>query len=33
LAREKGTAVFIMVHPKPALDERYMKELARKRLQ
>ncbi len=33
LAREKGTAVFIMIHPKPALDERYMKELARKRLE
>jgi hypothetical protein len=33
LARENGTAVFIMVHPAPALDERYMKELARKRLQ
>ena len=33
LAREKGTAVFIMVHPSPVLDERYMKELARKRKQ
>jgi len=33
LAREKGTAVFIMVHPSAALDERYMKELARKRKQ
>jgi hypothetical protein len=33
LAREKGTAVFIMVHPGPALNERYTKELARKRLQ
>lgn len=33
LSREKGTAVFIMVHPGPALDDRYMKELARKRLQ
>ena len=33
LAREKGTAVFVLVHPKPALNERYTKELARKRLQ
>jgi len=33
LAREKGTAIFIMIHPSAALDERYMKELARKRMQ
>jgi hypothetical protein len=33
LAREKGTAVFILVHPGPALNERYKKELAQKRLQ
>jgi len=33
LAREKGTAVFILVHPSPALNERYTKELAKKRLQ
>jgi hypothetical protein len=33
LAREKGTAIFIMVHPGAALNERYMKELARKRMQ
>jgi hypothetical protein len=33
LAREKGTAVFILVHPCPALNERYKKELAMKRLQ
>jgi hypothetical protein len=33
LAREKGTAVFILVHPGPALNERYTKELAWKRLQ
>jgi hypothetical protein len=33
LAREKGTAIFILVHPKPALNQRYTKELARKRLQ
>jgi len=33
LAREKGTAVFIMIHPSAALDERYMKELDRKRMQ
>ena len=31
LAREKGTAVFLLVHPSPALNERYTKELARKR--
>jgi hypothetical protein len=33
LAREKGTAVFILVHPKDGLKERYSKELAIKRLQ
>jgi hypothetical protein len=33
LAREKGTAVFILVHPGSALNERYSKELAWKRLQ
>ena len=33
LARERGTAVFLLVHPKPGLDERYKKELAVKRLQ
>jgi len=33
LAREKGTAIFILVHPGPALNERYTKELAWKRLQ
>ena len=33
LAREKGTAVFILVHPSPALNDRYSKELAKKRLQ
>ncbi len=33
LAREKGTAVLILVHPGPALNERYTKELAWKRLQ
>jgi len=33
LAREKGTAVFLLVHPAPALNERYTKELARKRMQ
>jgi hypothetical protein len=31
LAREKGTAVFLLVNPSPALNERYTKELARKR--
>ncbi|BAU55167.1 glycosyltransferase family 39 protein [Mucilaginibacter gotjawali] len=33
LAREKGTAVFILVHPKKGLTDRYSKELARKRLE
>ena len=33
LAREKGTAVYILVHPCPALNERYTKELAKKRLE
>lgn len=33
LAREKGTAVFILVHPGPALNQRYKNELAIKRLQ
>ena len=33
LAREKGTAVFLLVHPKAGLTDRYSKELAWKRLQ
>jgi len=33
LAREKGTAIFILVHPGPALNQRYKKELAEKRLE
>ena len=33
LAREKGTAVFIIVGPKAGLKERYSKELAKKRLE
>jgi hypothetical protein len=33
LAREKGTAVFILVHPGHALNDRYRKELAEKRMQ
>jgi len=33
IARENGTAVFIMVHPAAILNERYTKELARKRRQ
>lgn len=33
LAREKGTAVFILVHPGPALNDRYKKELAVKRME
>lgn len=33
LAREKGTAVFLITDPKPPLKDRYSKELARKRLE
>ncbi|CAN5202759.1 glycosyltransferase family 39 protein [soil metagenome] len=33
LAREVGTAVFLLINPKPALNEAYKKELARKRLE
>jgi hypothetical protein len=33
LSREKGTAIFILVHPGPALNQRYKHELAIKRLQ
>lgn len=33
LAREYGTAVFLLVNPKAPLKERYAKELARKRLE
>jgi 4-amino-4-deoxy-L-arabinose transferase-like glycosyltransferase len=33
LAREHGTAIFLLVHPGPALNDRYSKELAKKRLQ
>ncbi|WP_295795036.1 glycosyltransferase family 39 protein [Mucilaginibacter sp.] len=33
LAVEKGTGIFILVHPGPQLNERYSKELARKRLE
>ncbi len=33
LAREKGTAVFILVHPGNALNQRYRNELAQKRLE
>jgi hypothetical protein len=33
LAREKGTAVFILVDPCLGLNERYKKELAAKRLE
>ncbi|MBS1501939.1 MAG: glycosyltransferase family 39 protein [Bacteroidetes bacterium] len=32
-AREKGTAIFLLVNPKPGLNEIYTKELARKRLE
>ena len=32
LAREYGTSIFILIHPCPALDARYTKELAEKRL-
>ena len=33
LAREHGTAVFLLVHPGPALNKRYSDELAKKRLE
>ena len=33
LAVEKGTAIFILVHPKPFLNTIYQKELAQKRLE
>ena len=32
-AREKGTGIFLLVNPKPALNEVYKKELAKKRLE
>lgn len=32
-AREKGTAIFLLIHPKPGLDDIYTKELAKKRLE
>ncbi|MDO3628271.1 glycosyltransferase family 39 protein [Mucilaginibacter sp. BT774] len=32
-AREKGTGIFLLVNPKPELDEAYRKELAEKRLE
>ncbi|HWD87493.1 MAG TPA: glycosyltransferase family 39 protein [Mucilaginibacter sp.] len=32
-AREKGTAIFLLINPKPGLNEIYQKELARKRLE
>jgi hypothetical protein len=33
LSVEKGTAIFLLVHPKPALNEQYRRELAEKRSQ
>jgi hypothetical protein len=33
LAVEKGTGIFLIVHPKPGLNEVYKKELAKKRLE
>ena len=33
LARERGTAIFILVHPGPILNQKYKSELAIKRLQ
>ncbi|MDB5138826.1 MAG: hypothetical protein JWR12_742 [Mucilaginibacter sp.] len=33
LAMEKGTAIFLLVHPQPIVNEAYKKELAWKRLQ
>jgi hypothetical protein len=32
-AREKGTAIFLLINPKPGLNDIYSKELARKRLE
>jgi hypothetical protein len=32
-AREKGTGIFLLINPKPELNEVYMKELAKKRLE
>ncbi len=32
-AREKGTAIFLLINPKPALNMIYQKELAKKRLE
>ncbi len=32
-AREKGTGIFLLVNPKPAMNEVYKKELAEKRLE
>jgi hypothetical protein len=32
-AREKGTAIFLLINPKPGLNNIYAKELARKRLE
>lgn len=32
-AREKGTAIFLLINPKPQLNEIYQKELAQKRLE
>ena len=32
-AREKGTGIFLLINPKPELNELYMKELAKKRLE
>jgi hypothetical protein len=32
-AREKGTAIYMLINPKPGLNEIYTKELARKRLE
>jgi hypothetical protein len=33
LAVEKGTGIFLIIHPKAGLNERYKKELAKKRLE
>jgi hypothetical protein len=32
-AREKGTAIYLLINPKPALNDIYQKELAKKRLE
>ena len=32
-ARERGTGIYLLVNPKPEVNQVYMKELAQKRLE